>query len=83
MAFSYKEGFIRNREAFMIGMPRLRQKRIKEGERIEEKSIRGSILMSARLRSFKKNFRVTDNFYLLLVIFHRCTYRKRRVDNCV
>lgn len=37
MAFSYKEGFIRNREAFMIGMPRLRQKRIKEGERIEEK----------------------------------------------
>lgn len=54
MAFSYKEGFIRNREAFMIGMPRLRQKRIKEGERIEEKSIKGSILMSARLRSFKK-----------------------------
>lgn len=67
----------------MIGMPRLRQKRIKEGERIEEKSIKGSILMSARLRSFKKNFRVTDNFYLLLVIFHRCTYGKRRVDNCV
>ena len=45
--------------------------------------MKGSILMSARLRSFKKNFRITDNFYLLLVIFHRCTYGKRRVDNCV
>lgn len=69
MAFSYKEGFIRNREAFMIGMPRLRQKRIKEGERIEEKSIKGSILMSARLRSFKKNFRVTDNFLFITYNF--------------
>lgn len=30
--FSYREGFIRNREAFMVGMPRLRQKRFKKGK---------------------------------------------------
>lgn len=30
--FSYKEGFIRNREALMVGMPRLRQKRLKKGK---------------------------------------------------
>ena len=30
--FSYNEGFISNRESFMVGMPRLRQKRIQRGE---------------------------------------------------
>ena len=30
--FEYKEGFISNREAFMVGMPRLRQARVMPGE---------------------------------------------------
>ena len=30
--FEYEEGFISSREAFMVGMPRLRQARIKPGE---------------------------------------------------
>ena len=30
--FEYKEGFISNRENFMVGMPRLRQARITPGE---------------------------------------------------
>jgi len=30
--FEYKEGFISNRENFMVGMPRLRQARIRPGE---------------------------------------------------
>lgn len=30
--FEYEEGFISSREAFMVGMPRLRQARIKSGE---------------------------------------------------
>jgi len=30
--FDYKEGFVSNREAFLIGLPRLRQIRLKQGE---------------------------------------------------
>lgn len=30
--FEYEEGFISNRENFMVGMPRLRQARIRPGE---------------------------------------------------
>lgn len=30
--FGYKEGFISNRENFMVGMPRLRQARIRPGK---------------------------------------------------
>ena len=33
--FEYKEGFISNRENFMVGMPRLRQARIRPGEIIK------------------------------------------------
>ena len=31
-SFNYKEGFVSNREAFLIGLPRLRQIRLKQGE---------------------------------------------------
>ena len=31
--FEYEEGFVSSREAFMVGMPRLRQLRIKPGMR--------------------------------------------------
>lgn len=31
-AFEYNEGFISTREAFMVGMPRLRQIRVKPGK---------------------------------------------------
>ena len=31
--FEYEEGFISNRESFMVGMPRLRQSRIRPGKR--------------------------------------------------
>lgn len=31
--FEYEEGFISNRESYLVGMPRLRQLRIKEGKK--------------------------------------------------
>ena len=30
--FEYKEGFISDKQTFMLGMPRLRQQRVKKGE---------------------------------------------------
>ena len=32
--FDYDEGFISNRENFLVGMPRLRQVRIRQGKQI-------------------------------------------------
>ena len=42
--FSYKEGFIGNREAFIVGMPRFRQKRVRRGKRLQ---IKGNPLQSS------------------------------------
>lgn len=30
-SFEYKEGFISNRESYLVGMPRIRQIRVKSG----------------------------------------------------
>ena len=35
LPFNYDEGFISNRENFLVGMPRLRQVRIRQGKRIK------------------------------------------------
>ena len=38
-SFEYDEGFIGNRENFLVGMPRLRQVRIRPGEQLCDSSI--------------------------------------------